>query len=235
VKEQEIRAVLQKSVTLKPSQQQRFFKTSPGDYASGDLFLGITVPILRKIAKNYQELSLQQIKTLLDSGYNEERLLALIILVRKYEKADIIKKELICDFYLTNRERVNNWNLVDASAHLILGKHLLDKSDKEREILFKLAASKTLWDRRIAIVATWWFIKHRDLSWTYKIAEILLEDRQDLIHKATGWMLREAFKIDPSSMICFIEENIRNLTRTTLRYAIEKLPRDLQKYYLAKK
>lgn len=207
-------------ISLTQSQAKRFFKTASGQYAQHDQFLGIRVPDLRKIAKIYQDADLSVIKELLESKYNEERFVGLLILVRKYSKADANWQDIIFQFYLDNRAFVNNWNLVDLSAHKIVGHYL---QYKDRSILEELAKSDNLWDRRISVVATWHFIRNCDLGSTFKIAELLLNDRQDLIHKAVGWMLREAGKKDLNSLMNFLQKHLAKIPKTTFRYASEKL------------
>jgi 3-methyladenine DNA glycosylase AlkD len=187
------------------------------------------VPVIRAIAQEYLHLSTDELEQLLHSPINEERLLALIILVAQYTKADIQKKEETFQFYLQNLEHVNNWNLVDSSAHLIIGAHLFDT---DRSLLLLLAQSDNLWKRRVAIVATWYFIRKNDLSWTFDIALILKNDTHDLIHKAIGWMLREAGKRNEGELISFLNQYAEELPRTTVRYAIERLPEDIRKSYL---
>jgi 3-methyladenine DNA glycosylase AlkD len=169
---------------------------------------------------------------LIASAVNEERLLALIIVVNRYQKADAQKKDVLYNFYMHNLQHVNNWNLVDASAHLILGAHL---HTRDKELLITLAQSKDLWERRIAIIATWYFIRKNEYAWTVKIATLLLHDTHDLIHKAVGWMLREAGKSDQAVLIKFLEQHAQIMPRTMLRYAIEKLPEEQRKDYLMRK
>ena len=197
-----------------------FFKTGPGDYAEHDKFLGVSVPELRKIAKNNQNLPLANVLELLQSPFNEERLLALIILVTSYQKGNIETKENIYEFYQLHIKHVNNWNLVDASAHLIIGAHL---HQRDKQYLLQLAHSDSLWEKRIAIVATWYFIRQNEYEWTIKIAEILLNDKHDLIHKASGWMLREMGKRNEAILRDFLDKYADNMPRTMFRYAIEKL------------
>jgi 3-methyladenine DNA glycosylase AlkD len=228
----EIQTLLQQSVTIPKEKAAYFFKIGPGDYAAGDQFIGVTVPTLRAIAKKFPTLSLADIQTLLTSPVNEERALALFILTNQYTKADQQTKEKIYQFYLDNLHYVNNWNLVDASAHLIIGAHLLEHN---KELLTTLAQSKNLWERRIAIVSTWYFIRNNDLDWTFKIALLLLNDTHDLIHKAVGWMLREAGKRDQDALITFLNKHAHTMPRTMLRYAIEKFPEDIRKKYLVQK
>lgn len=209
--------------TRNPESAKRFFKTSPESYGAGDAFLGITVPHVRKIAKMYSQIGLDVIQDLLYSEYNEERLLALFILVDQYKKANIEKQAVVCQFYLKNIQCVNNWNLVDSSAHLILGHYLLHK---DKSLLKELALSPRLWDRRIAILATWAFIRNEDTKTTFELAKILIKDPHDLIHKAVGWMLREAGKKEEEKLIAFLSEYGVHMPRTMFRYAIEKIPKN---------
>lgn len=165
---------------------QRFFKTGKGEYAEGDIFLGIVVPVQRQIAKKYKTLSFDDLQRLITSKYHEERLIALLILVERFKKADEKEKEEIVKFYLDNRKGINNWDLVDLSAPKILGEHLLDK---DRNILYNFAKSNDLWEKRIAVLSTFTFIKNNDFNDAQKIYEVLINDKHDLIHKAVGWML----------------------------------------------
>lgn len=208
---------------------RRFFKTGPGEYGEGDIFIGIKVPVLRKLVKEYPDLSLKDVKTLLRSKYHEERLLALLILVSKFKKGDVSTRQEIYDLYLKNTSSVNNWDLVDLSAHYIVGPFLTNKS---RAPLYRLAKSKSLWQRRIAIMSTFHFIKKGEFSETLKIAEMLLADREDLIHKAVGWMLREIGKRRLQSEETFLKKHYQKMPRTMLRYAIEKFPEPKRKRYL---
>ncbi len=210
---------------------QRFFKTGEGQYGYGDLFIGITVPQLRVFSKNYQALLLEDVILLLRSKIHEERLLALFILVDKFKKGSDEERKNIFDFYLNNTHHINNWDLVDSSADKIVGEYLINK---DREILLKLATSKDLWERRIAIMATYQFIKKNSESeWTLKIAEILVRDPHDLIQKAVGWMLREVGK-RCSEMVEeeFLKKHLRQMPRTMLRYATERFPKDKRQSYL---
>lgn len=209
-----------------------FFKTGAGGYAEHDQFIGISVPKLRKLAKEFSHISLPQIGKLIKSKINEERLLALIILVTQYQKADDHAREERFQFYLDHIQHVNNWNLVDSSAHLIIGIHLLNG---DKKLLSSLAKSTIMWERRIAIVSTWYFIRKDQLEWTFKIALLLLKDEHDLIHKAVGWMLREAGKKDEVLLIEFLDEHANKMPRTMLRYAIEKLTTTKRKHYLSLK
>jgi len=209
---------------------QRFFKTGKGEYGEEDIFLGITVPKQRQIAIKYESLALKDIQLLLKSKIHEERLTALLILVNNYKKSE--NKSEIYDFYLKNTKNINSWDLVDLSAQVIIGTYL---EDKDRSILYKLAKSSNLWERRIAIISTFHFIKNNDFSDALKIAEILLNDKHDLIHKAVGWMLREIGKRDISVLENFLKKNYHSMPRTMLRYAIEKFPEKKRKMYLAGK
>ncbi len=211
---------------------QRFFKTAKGQYGEGDLFLGVTVPQMRNLVKLYwKEISLDEIKKILDSKFHEERLTYLLILVKKYENSDDKQKWMFVKFYLKNLKKINNWDLVDLTAPNILGNFLLDR---DRKILYKLVKSKNLWEKRISIISTFSFIRKNKFEDTLRISKILLQDKHDLIHKAVGWMLREVGKRDMKVLERFLEENYRNLPRTALRYAIEKMQADKRMYYLTK-
>jgi 3-methyladenine DNA glycosylase AlkD len=211
---------------------QRFFKTGKGQYGEGDIFLGIKVPIQRKVCKGYGDLSLEAIQKLLDSRIHEHRLCGLFVLVSKYKKSNKIQKGKIFKFYLKNAKKVNNWDLVDLSAPNIVGDYLLENPEIKK-ILEKLANSKNLWEKRISIVSTWAFIrKEKYLEDVLKISHILLKDKHDLIHKAVGWMLRELGKKDLLALECFIRTYYKDMPRTMLRYAIEKFPEKKRKAYL---
>ncbi|HIH10632.1 TPA: DNA alkylation repair protein [Candidatus Woesearchaeota archaeon] len=209
-----------------------FFKTGKGEYGESDQFLGLTVPQQRILAKKYITPSLEEIHSLLQSPIHEYRLTALLILVLQYHKAVPQDKEKIVQFYLAHTKQINNWDLVDTSADKILGHYLLDK---DKTVLFKLAHSSNLWERRIAIVATFAFIKQNQFQETIHIAELLLHDSHDLIHKAVGWMLREVGKRDKVTLETFLQKHATKMPRTMLRYAIEKFPEPKRKYYLQKK
>ncbi len=210
---------------------QRFFKTGPGEYGEGDVFRGIRVPVLRKLARQYQSLSLPDASKLLRSKFHEDRLLALLILVNKYAKGDAAQKQTVFDLYLDNTNRINNWDLVDASADRIVGAQVADMHNTE--LLDELAVSSSLWERRIAIMATFHFIKHRqDFKPTLRIARTLLHDNEDLIHKATGWMLREVGNRDLAAEETFLRRHYHDMPRTMLRYAIEKFPQRKRLAYL---
>jgi 3-methyladenine DNA glycosylase AlkD len=212
-----------------------FFKTAPGQYSHHDKFLNINVPYLRKLSKKYQYIPLHQtnnklsIQLLLNSEYNEKRLLALFILILKYDKSQQHEKTIIYDYYVTNIDSINNWNLVDASAHLIIGAYLFHHPNNILEVLTN---SSNLWHRRIAIVSTLYSIRQNTFNETLKICEKLMNDKEDLIHKACGWMLREVGKKDLSVLISFLNQFATQMPRTMLRYAIERLSKDEQKYYL---
>jgi 3-methyladenine DNA glycosylase AlkD len=208
---------------------QRFFKTGPGEYAEGDVFLGVTVPRTREVATAFADLSLSDVHKLLHSRLHEERLLALLILVRKYQRGDPVVREKVFNLYLSNLEWINNWDLVDVSAEHIIGAQLIER---DRRVLHTLAASRSLWRRRVAIIATFHFIKRNDFSETLSLAEKLLQDEHDLIHKAVGWMLREIGKRDRSVEEYFLRKHSRQMPRTMLRYAIEKFPEPLRQAYL---
>ncbi len=208
---------------------QRFFKTGPGEYAEGDKFLGLKVPDIRRIAKSHQNLALKDTVTLLHSSFHEERLLALIILISQYDRGDDKKKEQIYKLYLRSTRYINNWDLVDLSAKYIVGGFLLNKS---KEPLYKLAKSKDLWERRIAILSTFHFIARDQFDDSLRIARVLLIDPHDLIHKAVGWMLREVGKRDLKTEEDFLKVHSRIMPRTMLRYAIERFPERKRLSYL---
>jgi 3-methyladenine DNA glycosylase AlkD len=220
----ELRAIAD---TSKAQLLQVFFKTGPGQYGEGDVFLGVTVPQSRKIAKSYQSADPDTVRELLRSKVHEERLVALLILVRKFESGE----NGIVEFYLEHLQHVNNWDLVDLTAPSILGKHL---ANKNRSLLYKLARSSNVWERRIAIVATYNFIRNNDFGDTLRIVEILLEDSHDLIHKASGWMLREIGKRNISLLENFLDHHYKRMPRTMLRYAIERLPESRRKFYISR-
>lgn len=200
-----------------------FFKTGAGQYGEGDQFLGITVPAQRKIARSYRHLPLRDLKKLLDSPIHEHRFTALTILVAKYQAGDLQTRTEVFDFYLQNAELVNNWDLVDASSPYIVGEHLLARS---RKVLYRLAKSRNLWERRIAMVSTLAFIRRGDIADVFGLAKLMLQDEHDLMHKATGWMLREAGKRSLPDLLAFLAEHYAALPRTALRYAIERLPEE---------
>lgn len=210
----------------------RYFKTGKGQYGYGDVFLGLNAVDQRKIAKEFSDLPIPEIKKLLLNKYHECRLTGLLILVLQYKKADGRQRNKIAKFYLSNTKRVNNWDLVDLSAPNILGNYLLNKN---RAVLYKLAKSENLWEKRIAILATFAFIKEDDFKESLKIAEILINDKHDLIHKAIGWMLREIGKRSLATEEKFLQEHVLRIPRTTLRYAIERFPENKRQRYLKAK
>lgn len=211
----------------------RFFKTGPGQYGEGDLFIGLTVPQCRFVAKNYNQLSQSTIKKLLASKIHEERLIALLILVDQYTCGSEAEKKKIFNFYLSQTKHINNWDLVDLSADKIVGEFLYTSS---RTILKKFSLSKNLWERRIAIIATFAFIKKGEYKDTFAITKILLTDTHDLIHKACGWMLREVGKrVSKQQLKNFLNQYYQTMPRTMLRYAIEHFSDQERKHYLGKK
>lgn len=211
----------------------RYFKTGKGEYAEGDIFLGVSVPEQRKIAKAYVDMPLEETIELLQSTVHEHRLTALFILVAQYEQGGEDEKERIFNAYLAHTDHINNWDLVDLSAPKILGDYLLNKPH-EREVLYHLARSKKLWERRIAMLATYTFIKHKMFDDAEKIATILVDDTNDLIHKAVGWMLREMGKKDQKREEKFLTKHHTNMPRTMLRYAIEKFDQTKKQFYMKK-
>jgi 3-methyladenine DNA glycosylase AlkD len=208
---------------------QRYFKTGPGEYGEGDRFRGIRVPVLRKLAQRHKAIRLADVETLLHSPFHEDRLLALLILVRQFGRVGSQAQEKIYNLYLSNTRYINNWDLVDSSAGYIVGAYLLDR---DRSPLVELARSSLLWERRIAIIATSYFIGQNQFAETLKVARVLLTDREDLIHKAVGWMLREIGQRDQATEEAFLREHYRQMPRTMLRYAIEKFPEPQRQAYL---
>ena len=240
----QVKSALEQSISNPEENRKIFFKTGVGHYAEHDQFIGVAVPILRKIEKKFSDLPLEELQILIQSRINEERMIALFILISQYEKAKDCVKDKLYNFYMSNLKHVNNWNLVDASAHLILGAHLYSRQlqidtlsgmsllKKDEALLHTLAQSEIMWMRRISIVSTWYFIRKKELKSTFIIAEILLNDSHDLIHKAVGWMLREAGKRDEKQLIVFLNRHCCQMPRTMLRYAIEKFPESQRKDYL---
>ena len=208
---------------------QRFFKTGKGQYGEGDIFLGIRVPVLRKIAKKFRRISLAEVSKLLESKFHEERLLSILMLVNLFKSGDEDDQELIYELYLDKTKFINNWDIVDISAGNIVGAFLFEK---DKAPLYRLVFSENLWERRIAIVATFYFIRNDEFDDTLKIAEILFTDKEDLIHKAVGWMLREVGKRVIEIEEEFLEEHYLKMPRTMLRYAIERFPETRRKMYL---
>jgi 3-methyladenine DNA glycosylase AlkD len=208
---------------------QRFFKTGKGEYGEGDRFLGISVPRQRRIARQYSEISMKDLQKLLASKIHEERLVALLILIIKYKKAPKDRQEMIFHFYLKNTIHINNWDLVDVSAEHIVGDYL---SGKDKSVLYRLAQSENLWERRIAIMSTFNFVKNHRFNDTLALAERLLSDRHDLIHKAAGWMLREIGKRDIRAEEQFLKKHYKYMPRTMLRYSIERFSERKRQFYL---
>ncbi|MDR1091949.1 MAG: DNA alkylation repair protein [Prevotella sp.] len=208
-----------------------FFKTGEGQYGEGDKFLGVVVPDSRKIAKKYKDIPFREVKALLDSEYHECRLCALLILVERFKKAGEQDRKDIYEFYLSHTHRINNWDLVDLSSQYIVGEYLLDK---DRSVLYTLADSELLWDQRIAVLATFPFIRNNDFKDLLALSEKLLHHKHDLMHKAVGWLLREAGKKDKTVLTGFLDRYYKEMPRTTLRYSIEKLTPEERAHYMKK-
>ncbi|MDR1673355.1 MAG: DNA alkylation repair protein [Bacteroidales bacterium] len=228
-------AILQELHTLADPEKakflQKFFKTGKGEYAENDVFLGIKVPDVRKVVKRHQTSATDDIQTLLDSEYHEARLAGLLALCACFEAAETEEKRKdIVNFYLANTAKINNWDLVDISCRTIIGGYLWDK--KDRSLLYRLADSGNLWEERIAVVSTWMLIKHGKYEDTLRLAEKFFTHKHDLIHKAVGWMLREAGKKDKTTLTNFLDAHAAQLPRTALRYAIEIFPETERKQYL---
>jgi 3-methyladenine DNA glycosylase AlkD len=228
-------AKIRKELTKKASKEyalslQRFFKTKVGEYGYGDVFIGVRIPDIRQIAKSYKVQDLKIVKEFLASEIHEERTLALLFLVQAFSKSGEKEQEKIVTFYLKNTKHINNWDLVDLSAHKILGPYYFER---DRSILYDLVESKNLWERRIAIITSFHFILKSDFHDSLKLAKILLKDKEDLIHKATGWMIREIWKRSDGAVVeVFLKKNYKDLSRTTLRYAIERMPENKRKIFL---
>jgi len=222
----EMRKIANKEIA---EHSQRFFKTGKGQHGEGDIFLGIRVPVLRKIAKKFRRISLAEVSKLLESKFHEERLLSILMLVNLFKSGGEDDQELIYELYLDKTRFINNWNIVDISAGNIVGEFLFEK---DKAPLYHLVFSENLWERRIAIVATFYFIKNYEFNDTLKIAEILFTDKEDLIHKAVGWMLREVGKREIKIEEEFLEEHYLKMPRIMLRYAIERFPETRRKMYL---
>jgi len=212
-----------------------FFKTGKGEYGEGDTFIGISMPDIRKVIKDYQTLDFKKIKKLFKSPIHEARMAGVLILTenakKAFKKKDLNTHKKIVDFYLKNRYGVNNWDLVDASAHYILGASILNGINS-LDILEELSNSNVMWDRRIAMVSTWIIIRSGDVYPTITLAKQLLDNKEDLMHKAVGWMLREAWKKEPEIIEDFIMENYHQIPRTALRYSIEKMEETKRKSFL---
>ncbi len=208
-----------------------FFKTGKGEYGEGDKFLGIQVPDVRTIAHKYPMMSLDDVEKLLDSEVHEHRLAALLILVKKFDDGDEAVKKRIFDFYIRNAKKVNNWDLVDLSAHRIVGPFI---ENGGRSVIYRLAKSGNLWERRIAIIATMHSIRNGKFEDTFAVSQMLMEDKHDLIHKAVGWMLREVGKVDINAEEGFLRKHYKTMPRTALRYAIERFPEKKKMFYMDK-
>ena len=230
-----LREILARADESQVAGLSRFFKTGPGQYGEGDKFLGIKVPVTREVVKQcWRETSMQDLEECIASEYHEVRLAALLALVEifAHAKKDHGLQQACIDFYLSHTDRINNWDLVDLSCYPLLGVWLLDK---DRTLLYDLARNgKTIWEQRIGIVSTMTFIRHGQIADTFAIADILLHHPHDLIHKAVGWLLREAGKRDKEALKAYLEPRYRTMPRTMLRYAIEKFPEAERKPYLVK-
>lgn len=233
---EELRKEIEKVADKTRAQQlMRYFKTGKGGYSAGDVFVGLTVPQSRIIAKQFSTLSLSDVDQLLNSGIHEERLIALFVLTSQYEKGDKESRTKLYHFYLAHTHGINNWDLVDASAHKILGEYVAVycTTQEARDVLHALATSDNLWEKRIAIIATFAFLKRKNSILSLEIAEILLHDSHDLIHKAVGWTLREVGKqVCREELEEFLVKHYHTMPRTTLRYAIEHFPEEKRKRYL---
>lgn len=217
---------------VRAEHSQRFFKTGPGQYGEGDTFIGVTVPQLRTIARAHRTLARADIEKLLYSKIHEERLLALFILVLQFQKGDATEQEAIYRYYMAHTEQVNNWDLVDSSASYIVGAYLYER---DKAVLYRLAQATNLWERRIAIVSTHFFIRKKSYVATRAIAEQLLGDTHDLIHKAVGWMLREVGKQEEKVLLDFLDRHAAHMPRTALRYALERLEPSVRAHYMGAK
>jgi 3-methyladenine DNA glycosylase AlkD len=228
--QEQVKAELERLSDLEHAKKlQGFFKTGKGEYGEGDVFIGVRVPDQRRIARKYRNIPLTDALELLRSGIHEHRLTALFILTEQFSRGDEEARQRIVDLYLSNTAYVNNWDLVDSSAHKILGAWLVDKP---RGVLYELARSESLWERRISIISTFAFIAHGDLVDAIALAGALVDDGHDLIHKASGWVLREVGKKDQSVLEEFLLEHFETMPRTMLRYAIERLPEERRRLYM---
>lgn len=207
-----------------------FFRTGKGQYGEGDVFLGVTMPEVRKVVREFRELLFSEIEKLLSSRYHEARMMGLLILVDRFGRADEEGRKAVYDFLIAHRAAMNNWDLVDVIAPKIVGTYLATR--KDRKILYEFATSDDLWERRIAIVSTFQFIREGEFDDTLAIANMFLDDPHDLIHKATGWMLREVGKRDEPTLRGFLDAHAARMPRTMLRYAIERLPETVRRSYL---
>ncbi len=208
---------------------QRFFKTAKGEYGEGDIFIGLKVPMLRRITARYRSLPLEQIEVVLESPVHEHRLAAVIIMADQAKMAQPKQQKALFELYLRRTDRLNNWDIIDASCPRVVGAYL---QDKPKDVLFTLARSSNFWERRIAMVSTAWFIRAGQLDDAFAIATVLLNDQHDLIHKAVGWMLREAGKKDEAALKQFLDAHAGTMPRTTLRYSLERLNEVDKAYYM---
>jgi 3-methyladenine DNA glycosylase AlkD len=222
----ELRALANKDIA---EHAQRFFKTGKGQYGEGDRFLGIRVPVLREVARKHRERSIEDVSLLLKSPFHEERLLSLLMFVDMFKRGNAADQKAVYTRYLHHTGFINNWDLVDCSAEHIVGAYLMKRN---KQPLYKLAGSRSLWERRISILSTFHFIKYHEFIDSLKVSEILLHDEEDLIHKAVGWMLREIGKRDTRIEEDFLKKHYKTMPRTMLRYAIEKFPEDKRRRYL---
>lgn len=231
IKTGDIKQALEKLADpLRATNSARFFKTGPGQYGEGDKFIGVTVPDQRKVAKKFRQAPMSEVIDLLQSPVHEHRLTALFIMVDQYRRGDEQIKKQIASLYHKNRAYVNNWDLVDSSAPYIIGDYLINHSPN---VLFRLASSKSIWDRRMAVISTFAFIKENQFDLTLKIADMLLNDKEDLIHKAVGWALREVGKKDTQKLLDFLDHHANKMPRTALRYALEKLDAKSKQHYMS--
>lgn len=207
-----------------------FFKSGCGEYGEGDVFIGVSVPDNRRVARRHLDAGLDDVRRLLQSPVHEVRLCALLVLVEQYRRGDAARRREIYDFYLTVTDRINNWDLVDLSCQYIIGPQLMDGGD--RSVLVMLAASESMWRRRIAVVSTLWMVRHGEVDDAIGICTMLLGDREDLIRKACGWVLREVGKKDKGRLTAFLDRHAGDMSRTTLRYAIERFDRDERMHYM---
>ncbi|KAA6301534.1 MAG: hypothetical protein EZS26_002278 [Candidatus Ordinivivax streblomastigis] len=213
---------------------QGFFKTGKGQYAEGDVMLGILVPLTRNVVKISPKMPFNEIQILIDSEYHEVRLAGFLFLVKQYKKAkEATERKELFDFYLKNARKANNWDLVDVTCRDVIGLYLLEH-EESRGVLYRLAESDNLWEQRIAIVSTWTFIKYKQFDDTLALSEKLLQHKHDLMHKAVGWMLREVGKKDREVLVNFLEKHHKNMPRTALRYAIEHFSPEDRAYFMKK-
>lgn len=227
---QDVQSSLRALATPKKAEASaRFFKTGPGQYGEGDVFVGVTVPEQRLVAKGFRDIPLIYIEKLLQSEVHEDRFTALIILVSQFQRVDESGRNAVAQFYLMHRARVNNWDLVDASASYILGPWL---ENEDRKVIYDLAASNALWDKRIAVLAAGYYIRNDDFTDIFALADLLMADPHDLMHKAIGWMLREVGKKDRQALEDFLKPRYSKMPRTMLRYTIEKFEPEVRRAYL---